>query len=259
MTPEERQLLEGLFDRVKQSATAPRDREAEALIADAVRAQPYAPYLMAQAVIVQEEGLKAAAARIQELEARVAQLEQQPQAQGGFLGGLGKSIFGGDSSAPRTSGSGVPSFGRRDAAAAMPQAPSGPWGGQPQQPQAPGFGGQQMPFGAQQGPAGGGFLRSAMTTAAGVAGGALLFSGIQSLFSSHGSGLGQSLADGAGLSGGGNLSDSVTNALGGTPASAASDEFLGGGAGDPQIDDASLGNDFDDGFDAGGDDGGDWA
>lgn len=253
MTPEERQLLEGLFDRVKQSAASPRDKEAEALIAEAVRAQPYAPYLMAQAVIVQEEGLKAAAARIQELEARVAQLEQQPA--GGFLGGLGKSIFGGDTPA-RPSASGIPSLGRRDAATA---APAGPWGGQ--QPAAPGYGqqapmGQQAPFG-QQAPAGGGFLRSAMTTAAGVAGGALLFSGIQSLLSSHGSGLGQSLAGGAGLSGTSNLSDSVTSSLGGTPASAASDEVVGGGSGEPEVEDASFDDDLDAGD--GGDDGGDWA
>jgi uncharacterized protein len=246
MTPEERQLLAGLFDRVKQSAAAPRDREAEALIADAVRAQPYAPYLLAQAVIVQEEGVKAAAARIQELEARVAQLEQQP-AGGSFLGGLGKSLFGNDSQAAR-SGSGVPSFGRREG------APSGPWGAPPpaQGYGQPGFG-QQMPFG-QPGGGGGGFLRNAMATAAGVAGGALLFSGMQSLFSSHGSGLGQSLADQAGVSGGGSLSDSVSSALGGGAEHASSDAFTGSDS-DPMIDDAS----FDDDFDAGGGDGGDWA
>jgi len=73
MTPEERQMLEGLFDRVKQSSAAPRDREAEDMIHQAVQAQPHAPYLLAQAVIVQEEGLKAAAARIQELEAELAE------------------------------------------------------------------------------------------------------------------------------------------------------------------------------------------
>jgi hypothetical protein len=35
---------------------------------------------------------------------------------------------------------------------------------------------------------GGGFLRSAATTAAGIAGGALLFEGIQSMFGGHGGG-----------------------------------------------------------------------
>jgi acetylglutamate kinase len=34
MTPEERQLITGLFDRLKGAANAPRDPEAEALIID---------------------------------------------------------------------------------------------------------------------------------------------------------------------------------------------------------------------------------
>jgi len=41
--------------------------------------------------------------------------------------------------------------------------------------------GQNMPWGA----GGGGFLRQAASTAAGIAGGALLFQGIQSLFGPH--------------------------------------------------------------------------
>ncbi|MGA9488043.1 MAG: DUF2076 family protein, partial [Methylocella sp.] len=42
MSPEERQLLTGLFDRIRGAANAARDQEAEALIQDATRAQPYA-------------------------------------------------------------------------------------------------------------------------------------------------------------------------------------------------------------------------
>ncbi len=37
MSPEERQLLTGLFDRIRGAAATPRDPEAEALISDAVR------------------------------------------------------------------------------------------------------------------------------------------------------------------------------------------------------------------------------
>ena len=80
MTPEERQLLSELFDRVRSASGNTRDPEAEAFIADQVRAQPYAPYLMAQAVIVQEEGLKKAAARIEELERALAQQSQSAAA-----------------------------------------------------------------------------------------------------------------------------------------------------------------------------------
>ena len=34
MSPEERQLLAGLFDRMKSASSAPRDQEAEAFIAE---------------------------------------------------------------------------------------------------------------------------------------------------------------------------------------------------------------------------------
>jgi len=95
MSPEESQLLKGLFDRTKTASGTPRDREAETLIADAVRDQPAAPYYLAQAVIVQEKGLEAAAAHIKQLEDRIHALESggsapQAAAQGGFL----SSIFG---------------------------------------------------------------------------------------------------------------------------------------------------------------------
>src|SRR3954452_2144468 len=110
MTPDERKLLSELFERVQSASGNRRDPEAEAFIADNVRAQPYAPYLLAQAVIVQEEGLKNAAARIEELEREVAEAKAAPSSGGGFL----VSVFG----APR-------------AQPAPPQPeppPGGPWG-----------------------------------------------------------------------------------------------------------------------------------
>ena len=95
MSPEESQLLKALFDRVRQASTTTRDRDAEALINDELRAQPYAAYYLAQAVIMQEKGLEAAAARIQALKGRIKDLEDraqpqpQSQQQGGFLNSLG--------------------------------------------------------------------------------------------------------------------------------------------------------------------------
>jgi hypothetical protein len=104
MSPEEHQLLTGLFDRIRSAATTPRDQEAEALIQDATKAQPYAPYYLAQTVLVQDQALRAANDRLQELEGKVkeGQAASGPRP-GGFLSGLG-SLFGGSSgssSAPR--------------------------------------------------------------------------------------------------------------------------------------------------------------
>ena len=70
MTPQERQVLADLFERIRSAAADPRDAEAEAFIAEAVRAQPYAPYVLAQTALVQQHALDAAAQRIQELEAQ---------------------------------------------------------------------------------------------------------------------------------------------------------------------------------------------
>ncbi|MBB4566022.1 DUF2076 domain-containing protein [Rhizobium leucaenae] len=187
MSPEERQMLASLFDRVRATASTQRDADAEALINQSVRDQPYAPYFLAQAVLIQEQGMKAAADRIQQLEARVHELEQQgadnhPQPQsGGFLGGLG-SLFGGGQQQPQR-GPG-PQAGNSqqqghlydDYARNAPQP--GPWGGQ-QQPSGPWNPQAAAPS------AGGSFLRGALGTAAGVAGGVMLAESLSSLFSPH--------------------------------------------------------------------------
>jgi len=181
MSPEERQLLTGLFDRTRSAAGAPRDSEAETLIADQVRSQPYIPYLLAQAVIVQEQALKAANDKLQELQAKVQELEQhQPgrppaPAGSGFLSGLG-SLFGASSDPQRGPAPGAP----------------GPWGqpaqgyGQPNYAQPPQ---SQSPWGPAA-PQAGGFLKGALGAAAGVAGGVLLADSIRGLFGGHNNGLG---------------------------------------------------------------------
>ncbi|RYF97966.1 MAG: DUF2076 domain-containing protein, partial [Caulobacteraceae bacterium] len=99
MSPDERQMLDDLFDRVQGAAATHRDPEAEELIAQRHREQPYATYYLAQAVIIQDQALKATTDRIQELEAQVRDLEDRtrrmPEPQNaGFLGGL-TSLFGG--------------------------------------------------------------------------------------------------------------------------------------------------------------------
>jgi uncharacterized protein len=70
MTPAERQLIENLFHRIARLGAINKDREAERLIQEAVREIPDAPYLLVQSVLVQEEALRQADARIRELETR---------------------------------------------------------------------------------------------------------------------------------------------------------------------------------------------
>jgi hypothetical protein len=69
MTPEERNLVIELFDRLATTLEdAQRDPEAERLIRDGLRQTPTAPYALVQTVLVQDEALKRADARIRELE-----------------------------------------------------------------------------------------------------------------------------------------------------------------------------------------------
>jgi hypothetical protein len=164
MQSQERELITGLFGRLQPFESQPRDSEAEALIKDAVARQPAAPYLLVQTVLVQEQALKAAQERIAELEARAG--AAAPTA-AGFLG-----------SAPKLGPWG----------AAQPAAPAAP------PPSVPSTRSPLQAAVAPQQGGGGGFLRSAMATAAGVAGGALLFEGIRSLMGSNPGPFGQTAA-----------------------------------------------------------------
>jgi hypothetical protein len=155
MNQQERSMIEGLFQRLQQAEAqaGPRDPEAEALIRDLMSRQTAAPYLLAQVVLVQEQGLKQLQTRIEALEQEVA---ERPQG-GGFLGGL----FGGGQTQP--------------AAAVAPRAAAGTgWSNT----RFPARGGQ----GAQPAAQGGGFMAGAMQTAMGVAGGVLLANALSGIF-----------------------------------------------------------------------------
>ena len=77
MTPEERQLITGLFDRLRSFGRPDKDKEAEALISQSVRAIPDAPYMLVQSTLVQEQALEATHSRLQELEGRLRDLEEE--------------------------------------------------------------------------------------------------------------------------------------------------------------------------------------
>src|SRR5580765_4367827 len=90
MTPQERQLVEDLFDRLAQLEKAPRDAEAERTIADGLRRAPNAIYPLVQTVLVQDEALKRADARIRELSGE----DGQPRSGGGFLDSMRNTLTG---------------------------------------------------------------------------------------------------------------------------------------------------------------------
>jgi hypothetical protein len=159
MNPQERQVIDGIFDRLKNVADQPRDAAAESYIAELVKKQPYATYALAQSVYVQEQALLNQQQQIEHLQAEIQQLQARPAAGGGFLSGL----FGGGQ--PARPAAPQPGFGQRSGM--MPGQPQGgPWGGQPQQAQ-PGPWGQPQRQGM-------GFLGTAAAAAAGVAGGMVL-------------------------------------------------------------------------------------
>ena len=91
MNTQERQIIDDLFDKLRQveQQSGPREPNAEAHIRSRIERQPGAPYYMAQTIVMQEQALQNAQARIAELEDELA---RRP-AGGGFLSGL----FGGGS------------------------------------------------------------------------------------------------------------------------------------------------------------------
>ena len=77
MTPQERDVIAGIFDRLRQAANQPRDPEAENFIAERLREQPYAPYAMAQAVYVQEQALANLSQQVESLQAHLREAQNR--------------------------------------------------------------------------------------------------------------------------------------------------------------------------------------
>ena len=223
MTPQEKELLTTLLDRLKNTPRQDKDPEADTLIRQAMAAQPDLPYYLTQTVLIQDLSLHQAQQRIADLEKQLADAQQAAKPSvGSFLGGL----FG---SRPPVQPSGPAQAGpwtRSPQVAAAPAQPSGQPGYAPQ----PGYGQQPMGggfMGGGMGGAGGGFLRSAAATAAGVAGGALLFQGISSLFGNHYAG--------------GLMSGGMTPGLGETVVNNYYGNDAGGGGGDWSSDPGGAG------------------
>lgn len=177
MTPQERELVDNLFDRLAKLETAPRDADAERAIMDGLKRAPNAVYALVQTALVQDEALKRADAKIRELS---GEAEPQPQG-GGFLDTMRNALGGGRTSvpsvhAPAASSGPDPRWNQGGAYQSAPAYQSGPQGYAPGYAPSSGFG-----------LGGGSFLGTAAASAAGYIGGALLLNSISSMFGHHGS------------------------------------------------------------------------
>ena len=238
MTPEEQNLIEGLFQRLREADTSPKDAEAERLIRAKTAELPSATYLLVQAVLVQEHALANAQARIADLENRLRNVQAQPASGGGsFLSGVSR-LFG-NKPQPATA---PPPLPQQAPVSQQVQSTPPPITVVPQNTPYP----STVNLGASSG---GSFLQSAMATAAGVAGGQLLFQGIESLIGHNAGPFGPAL-ESRGYSGGmGGNTEIVNNYYDSEPPTGSehhqvqSDTF-GQGAGEP-IQNVDLGHDQD--------------
>jgi len=156
MSPQERALLQEFLQRLIQIRGIEKHPQADALIAQAVSQQPDAAYLLVQRALLLEQALEAA-------KAEIVQLNDQLRGGGerGFLSGTNR-------------------WGQREQPAqrATLSADARPISAEPAGTlQAPAAPAARSPFG--------GFLGQAAATAAGVAGGAFLFQGLESLLGRH--------------------------------------------------------------------------
>ncbi|MFC6644870.1 DUF2076 domain-containing protein [Granulicella cerasi] len=196
MTPQEQQLIDGLVDRIRSTQAVDKDDEADRYLHSKLDSVPDVLYLLAQTVLVQQYGLDNAQGQITGLQQQIdemqgqledaqAQLAQAQQKKpGSFLG----KIFGTDEQQPQGGyppqgyqGQPYPPQGGQYAPVNTGYPPPPPPYGQPSYGQPMG-----QPGYVQQPPASGGFMRGALQTAAGVAAGAMVFEGMESMFRGFG-------------------------------------------------------------------------
>ncbi len=180
MNDQERQVISDIFERLEQVANQPRDPEAERFIQEGSAEQPYAPYAMAQAIYRPGAG----AARTSTSSSRSCRAEDEELRQPPAGRRLPVGIFGGGSREPERR---APGLRRAAAGRALDSGPApqpdrqagrcqarrrrGPaasraWASRDGQPRAA--------RSARRRAAAAGFLGTALSTAAGVAGGMML-------------------------------------------------------------------------------------
>jgi uncharacterized protein len=167
MNPQEKAQLEQFLQQLKSTQVGTKDSDANALIAESIKQQPDASYLLVQRAMGLEMALQVAQKQMAEMQAQIDQANQANKPSSGFLSGInswGRAAPTATQSTPSNAMAARPAAG-----AAQPSA----WGS--------------------------GMLGAIATTAVGVVAGSLLYQGIQSMMGHNaapdaGNGLGHSNA-----------------------------------------------------------------
>lgn len=182
MTPQETQVLQDFLAQLTQVQSVAKEPQAASMIAAAVARQPDAAYLLVQRALLQDQALQAARAQIAQLQEQLqAERAHGSNASGGFLDAA--SAWGRSAVEGLRGGAGL-SAPRTPVPAPAPAAPY-PYPAAP----APQYAAPAASPGLFGG-SGGSFLGNMAATAAGVAGGAFLFQGIENLLGHHHAGAG---------------------------------------------------------------------
>ncbi|MEO8629727.1 MAG: DUF2076 family protein [Betaproteobacteria bacterium] len=166
MTPSELADLNLLLEQLIRARGVRKNPDADALIQRALDLQPDAGYLLVQRVLILEQALDQARARLQDSQAQKTNPPATPPDMDSSVGALARGLNARDGATPSAT-----AFGRTAEAAPPPAVDPSRGYAQPQ--------GRSS------------WLGNIASTAAGVAAGAFLFQGVESLLGHHG-GLGGS-------------------------------------------------------------------
>ena len=181
MTPQERKLVDELFDRLRRWKTRRAIPTRSTPSIEGLDQAPNALYPLVQTVLVQDEALKRADARIRELEAELGIDQPQAQPQGGFLDNMRDALLG----KPRAARLGAVGACRRESEcvrhAARPTIRARRCS-RSSRSNTDSLSMDSLSMASRAAAGGGSFLGTAAATAAGVVGGALLMNSFRGMF-----------------------------------------------------------------------------
>lgn len=180
MSPQETQALQDFLQQLTQVRGISKDAQADAMIQAAVAQQPDAAYLLVQRALLMEQALNATKAQVTALQNQVQSLQANAAGGARTSGFLDGNAWGNAPAAASV----------RPQPAAPAYVPAAAPAYAAAQPAAPAYQASPAPSSGFFGGGMGSMLGTVAATAAGVAGGAFLYQGIEHLFNGNsGSGL----------------------------------------------------------------------